>query len=114
MSKTNTVLNIKNDGMGHTDTVLTHKLINTYLNMVDLSENLPSAICFYADGVRLVTKNSPVLEELQSLESKGVQLIVCSTCLNHFDIFDDLRTGVAAGMKEIVDAQWGADKVITL
>ena len=59
-------------------------------------------------------KIPPVLEELKSLENKGVNLIVCTTCLNHFNIFENLQVGTAAGMKEIVDTQWNANKVITL
>lgn len=109
-----TVVIINNNGMGQAETALTHKLISGFLNMLDLGEKLPSAICFYAEGVRLTVSESPVLEELKSLENKGVKLIVCTTCLNHFNIFDDLQIGTAGGMKEIVDAQWNADKVITL
>ena len=113
MSK-NTVVIINNNGMGQAETTLTHKLITSFLNMLDLGEKLPVAIGFYAEGVRLTVSGSPILDELKSLEKKGVPLIVCTTCLNHFDIFNELQVGTAAGMKEIVDAQWGADKVITL
>jgi len=109
-----TVVLINNNGMGHAETQLTHKLINAFLNMLDLGEKLPSAICFYADGVKLTVSGSPVLGELRSLAEKGVSLIVCTTCLNHFGLFDDLQVGTAGGMKEIVDAQWDAQKVITL
>lgn len=112
--KSNTVIIINNNGMGQADSTLTHKLAQAFLNMLDLGEKLPTAICFYADGVKLTTDGSPVLEELQSLADKGVSLIVCTTCLNHFGIFDDLKVGSAGGMKEIVDAQWEAQKVITL
>lgn len=112
--KSNTVVIINNNGMGQADTKLTHKLVKAFLNMLDLGEKLPAAICFYADGVKLATSESPVLEELQSLADKGTSLIVCTTCLNHFEMLDDLQVGTAGGMKEIVDAQWEAEKVITL
>ncbi len=102
------------NGMGQADTTLTHKLASTYLNFLDLDDRLPESICFYAEGVKLAVKNSPVLEELRSLENKGVKLIVCTTCLNHFNLFDDLAVGEAGGMKDIVEAQWDATKVITL
>ena len=112
--KSNTVIIINNNGMGQADTQLTHKLVKAFLNMLDLGEKLPAAICFYADGVKLAVSGSPVLEELNSLADKGVSLIVCTTCLNHFQMLDDLQVGTAGGMKEIVDAQWEAEKVITL
>ena len=110
----NVAIVINGNGMGRADTALSHKLVTTFLNMLDLDEKLPRAICLYAEGVKLTTLGSPVLEELQSLADKGVELLVCTTCLNFYDIFDELQVGSAVGMKEIVAAQWRADKVITL
>ncbi len=105
---------INNDGMGQAAAELSHKLVRTWLNMLDLDDRLPRTICLYAAGVKLACTGSPVIEELQSLAGKGVELIVCTTCLNHFGLFDELQAGAAGGMKEIVDAQWSAAKVITL
>ena len=108
---------INHDGMGQADTALTHKLASAYLNVLDLQDDddrLPQAICFYADGVKLTVKGSPVLEELRSLANKGVRLVVCTTCLNFFELFDDLAVGQAGGMKDIVEVQWAVEKVITL
>lgn len=109
-----TVIVINGDGMGRAEPALAHKLVRTYLNMLDLDDRLPAAICFYAAGVKLTVPGSPVLEELGSLAGKGVALIVCTTCLNHYGIGDDPAVGTAASMKEIVDAQAAAAKVITL
>ena len=105
---------ISNNGMGQADTELGHKLVTTWLNLVDLGERLPRTICFYAEGVKLACTGSPVLEELSSLAGKGVALIVCTTCLNHYGLMDELRVGVAGGMKDIVAAQWSAAKIINL
>lgn len=105
---------INSNGMGQAETALSHKLVTTFLNMLDLDDRLPASICLYAEGVKLATAGSPVLEELGSLAAKGVNLIVCSTCLNHFGLMDELRVGQAGGMKDIVAAQWAAAKVITL
>ena len=110
-----TVIVINRNGMGHADPGLSRdKLVGAFLNMLDLDNRLPRAICFYAEGVQLTLDDSPVLEELKSLEAKGVELIVCTTCLNFYEAMDRLAVGTAAGMKEIVDAQWGAGKVITI
>jgi hypothetical protein len=55
-----------------------------------LDENnlLPAVICFYANGVQLVIKDSPVITSLKSLEAKGMHLILCSTCLNYYNLTD--------------------------
>ena len=109
-----TVIVVNNDGMGQAEPALSHKLFKAHLNMLALEDPLPRAICFYAQGVKMAITGSPVLEELGSLADKGVKLIVCTTCLNHFGVFDDLAVGTAGGMKDIVDVQDQAAKVIPL
>jgi intracellular sulfur oxidation DsrE/DsrF family protein len=100
--------------MGTGDPELQHKLIQTFLRLLDDSQTLPSAICFYTDGVRLVVEGSPVIAQLKALENKGVYLIICSTCLNFYGLADQVQVGVVGGMTDIIEAQWRADKVITL
>ena len=112
--KDDIVVLVNGNGMGQAEAELSHKLFRTWLNMLDLDDRLPQMICFYAEGVRMACAGSPVLEELESLAGKGVELVVCTTCLNHYGILDDLAVGAAGGMKEIVEAQWAAAKVITL
>lgn len=109
-----TVILITNDGMGQADLPLQHKLITTYLKLLLDSNLLPAAICFYTDGVKLVVEGSPVLEQLQALEAKGVHLVVCQTCLNYFGLAEKVKVGVVGGMTDIIEAQWRAEKVITL
>ncbi len=113
-NKHTTVLLVTNNGMGHGDEVLQHKLMATHLKLLDDSNTLPAAICFYTAGVKLVTTGSPVLDILRALEAKGVHLIICSTCLNHYGLQDQVEVGVVGGMTDIIEAQWRADKVITL
>lgn len=108
------VILISNFGMGHAPTELGLKLVQTYLNLLDLDDRLPAAICLYGEGVKLAVEGSPVLEELRSLAGKGVRLVVCTTCLNFFGLADGLLVGTAGSMKDVVDLQWGAKKVITL
>jgi len=110
----NTVIQITNNGMGKADEALQHKLVGKYLELIQLNESLPNAICFYTDGVKLVVEGSPVLKQLGELESKGVRLIVCSTCLEHFNLSDKVQLGIMGGMTDIIEAQIKAEKVITL
>jgi selenium metabolism protein YedF len=114
MSDSDTVILITRNGMGEADQVLQHKLISTYLKLLDEHDLLPGAICFYTEGVFLVVEGSPVLDTLQSLERKGVRLILCSTCLNYFELLDKVKVGIIGGMGDILEAQRQASKVITL
>lgn len=110
----NTVILITSNGMGRADEKLGQMLMVKYLELLTHNDSLPAAICFYTDGVKLVCNGSPVLEQLRGIEDKGVRLIVCSTCLNYFDLSEKVQVGIVGGMSDIIEAQVMADKVITL
>src|SRR4030042_1480576 len=114
MPDSDTVILITRNGMGEADPIWQLKLMGTYLKLLDEHDMLPGAICFYTDGVRLTVEGSPVLETLQSLERKGVHLILCSTCLNYFNLLDKAKVGIVGGMGDILEAQHLETKVLTL
>ena len=110
-----TVFVFNSYGLGQTDDaelklILTRKL----LSLIALADPLPSQICFYTDGVRLCVAGSPVLAELRALEAKGVELVLCSTCLDRFGLTDQVAVGVVGGMGDIITAITGADNAVTL
>jgi sulfur relay (sulfurtransferase) complex TusBCD TusD component (DsrE family) len=109
-----TVILIHNNGMGSADLLLQHKLIAKYFQLLMQNKSLPAAICFYTNGVHLAVTGSPVLEELKLLESKGVRLLLCSTCLEYFGLTGQVQVGIVGGMTDIIEAQVKAAKVITL
>ena len=79
MSEKSTVILVNNKGMGKGPEELQLTLLGKYLQLLSESGELPSAVCFYTEGVKLVTDGSPVLNQLLELEKKGIRLIVCST-----------------------------------
>ena len=110
----NTVLLITAEGMGSADKTLQLKLLDTYLKLMLENVQLPEAICFYTEGVKLVVEGSALLERLAQVEHKGVRLIICSTCLNYYGLTEKVRVGIVGGMPDIIEAQTRAGKVITL
>jgi hypothetical protein len=114
MSTHNTVILVTNNGMGKGPQELQLTLMTKYLELLNLQDDLPAAMCFYTEGVRLVTEGSPVIEKLRALEEKGARLVVCSTCLNYFGLIEKIKIGIVGGMGDILAAQWQAAKVITL
>jgi hypothetical protein len=109
-----TVLLITRDGMGDAEPALQQKLITVYFKLLEENNVLPAVICFYANGVRLVVEGSPVIDTLKSLEAKGVYLVLCSTCLNYYNLTEQVQVGIVGGMTDILEAQRRASKVITL
>lgn len=108
------LIQIVRDGMGDADPELQHALLRKYLLLLQENNTLPGAICFYTSGVKMVVEGSPVLDVLQALESQGVHLIVCKTCLDYSGLLEKVRVGIVGGMPDIIAAQMLADKVITL
>lgn len=100
--------------MGHADVSLQQKLVNTYLNMLLNQVPLPVAVCLYAEGVFLAASDSIVVGALEALQKRGVHIILCSTCVNHYNLRESIEVGVIGGMHDILEVQWRADKVITL
>ena len=114
MFTSDTTILITQNGMGKGSEDLQLTLIGKYLELLNQQPELPSAICFYTEGVRLVVEGSPVIEKLQALEEKGVRLVICSTCLNYFGLAEKVKIGIVGGMGDILEAQLKAGKVITL
>ena len=110
----NTVILVTNNGMGRADETLQLMLFDKYLDVLLQYSELPAAICFFTEGVKLVCEGSIVIESLKKLEGRGVRLIACATCLNYFQLTDEVQVGIVGGMGDIVEAQHKAEKIITL
>ena len=110
-----TVFVFTSNGLGHTgDAELKLLLARKFLALIAQADPLPSQICFYTDGVRLCVADSPVLPELRVLEAKGVELVLCSTCLERFGLTDQVAVGVVGGMGDIITAITQADSALTV
>ena len=90
------------DVIGEGDPELGHSLIKMFFYTLSEKPDLPSAICFMNNGVRLVTENEQTIEHLKVLEAKGVKLIVCGTCLNFYGLTEKLAVGSVTNMYTIV------------
>ena len=109
-----TAIVFNNDGLGHADEALRHKLATNYLRTLAELGQYPQAILFYAAGVKLVVDGSPCVAELRQLADAGVPLLACRTCLDFYGLMDKVVVGEIGNMLRIVEAQGQATKVITV
>lgn len=109
-----TVVLFTHFGLGDAPAELQQKLAGIFLSLLNESGTLPGKLLFYTNGVKLVCEGSPVLDQLRALEAKGVEIIICSTCLNYFNLMDKVQVGIAGGMPDILEAMTRAEKVITV
>ena len=105
---------VANDCMGHGDDELGSKLMLSFLKTLkEMGEELWRLV-FVNNGVKLTTGDAEVLPVLKEYEEQGLHIMVCGTCLTHFNLLDEKRVGDTTNMLDIVTAMQLADKVINI
>lgn len=111
---TNTVILFTRNGMGDGPAELQTVLAGKFLSLIQDAGTLPAKVLFYTDGVKLACEGSPVLDSLRGLESKGVELLLCKTCLDYFGVIDRVAVGIVGGLPDIIEAMQKAEKVLSV
>jgi sulfur relay (sulfurtransferase) complex TusBCD TusD component (DsrE family) len=109
-----TILVFTHNGMGDAPSDLQQKLALKFLQLNLDANLLPAKILFYTEGVKLACEGSPVIDELKIMQDRGVELILCSTCLDYFGLRDQVQVGIVGGMPDIIEAMNAAEKIISL
>jgi len=109
-----TAILIKSSLFGEGDPELGGILMKSFLFSLNELEGKVAHMIFMNSGVRLTTGESPVLEHLQALEQKGVEVLSCGTCLDFYNVKDKLMVGKVTNMYTAVEILTGADRVLTI
>ena len=89
-------------------------LMKSFLNTLWDSEPKPTRLLFINEGVLLTIEDSEVLDALKLLDSNGVEIYSCGTCLEYYGLKDKLQVGVVTNMYDIVNSLLVADKIIKI
>ena len=89
-------------------------LIRGFFHTLGEVEPIPDTIIFFNSGVKLVVEGSPVVEDLQALHERGVEILACGTCLGYYGLKDKVAVGEVSNMYTIAEAMLGAGKVVNL
>lgn len=105
---------VATDRIGFGDDDLGLKLmINFIKTLKEIQPDLWKLV-FVNNGVKLTIAGSAVLEDLKALVKNGAQILVCGTCLTHFNLLDKKAVGETTNMLDIVVAMQMANKVINI
>ena len=102
------------DRMGFGDDELGKKLMIAFIKTLEEMGDELWRLIFVNNGVKLSVSGSPVLDSLEKYEKEGLQILVCGTCLTHFDLLEQKQVGETTNMLDIVTAMQLADKVIKI
>ena len=105
---------VASDRMGRGDDELGAKLLLNFLKTLKEMGHELWRLVLINNGVKLTVEGSEALPVLQGLEHDGVQILVCGTCLNHFNLLAKKMVGETTNMLDIVTAMQLSDKVINV
>jgi selenium metabolism protein YedF len=109
-----TLVLITKNTMGSGDDMLGAGLMLNLLNTLNEMGEALWRLVFLNSGVKLTIEGAETLPAIQHLEAQGVNVLVCGTCLNHFNLLDRKRVGETTNMLDIVTSLQLADKVISV
>lgn len=98
--------------MGTGDPKLGTALMKAFVFALTRQDRLPETILCYNTGAYLTTEGSELLEDFKLLESEGVQILTCGTCLDFYGIREKLAVGGVTNMYEIVERMEAAERLI--
>jgi selenium metabolism protein YedF len=108
------VLMVSSDTMGRGEAELGNILIRGFFHTLGEVSPLPQTIVLVNTGVKLACEESQVLEDLNALESAGIEMLVCGTCLGYFELTGKLAAGQVSNMYDIAETLLRAGKVVNL
>lgn len=110
----NFVILISSDKLGSGDDKLGTALMKSYMFALSESDVIPKTLIFLNSGVKLTSHGSEVIESIQKLEGKGVEILSCGTCLDFYNLKEKLLIGTVSNMYTIVEKMNNAANTIKL
>lgn len=108
----NIVVALASDEMGIGDEKLGHILMKGFVYALTEREQLPQTVLLYNRGAFLSVEGSQSLADLKLLETQGVEILTCGTCLNHYGLADKLGVGSATNMYAIAEKMLLASLIV--
>ncbi len=106
------VVYINSHLLGEGDEALGSFLMKAFLKTLLDLDTQPNRLILVNSGVRLAAEDSKVLESLQGLSEKGVEIACCGTCIDFYKLKGKTKVGIISNMYDIVQSMIEADRVI--
>lgn len=98
--------------MGTGDAKLGTSLMKAFVFALTKQDQLPDTILCYNTGAYLTCEGADTLEDLKLLESEGVTVLTCGTCLDFYGLKEKLAVGGVTNMYDIVERMENAAQII--
>lgn len=98
--------------MGTGDAKLGTALMKAFVFALTKQDQLPETILCYNTGAYLTCEGADTLEDLKLLESEGVTILTCGTCLDFYGLKETLAVGGVTNMYDIVERMENAVSIV--
>jgi selenium metabolism protein YedF len=94
------------------DAALGWVLVQGLLETLKAIEPMPTHLILYSRGVLLAMADAATLPALQAIAQRGIDILLCGTCVDHFEKKAAVRVGEIANMLKLLEIQLAAGKVL--
>lgn len=94
------------------DAALGRVLMQGLLATLEAIEPAPTHLILYSRAVLLAMDGAATLPALQALAQRGIAILLCGTCVDHFEKKQAVRVGEIANMLKLLEIQLAAGKVL--
>jgi hypothetical protein len=105
---------IPHDGMVPSNNGHKRETLEELIDVLLQSDPIPATLCFYTAGVRWLTRDSPVLSELQEIRRRGAEIVGCRGCLSEAGLLDAVAVGRLDTQDQIDDILRNAHHTMVL
>ena len=112
MCKKGLLIVLSANTMGTGDPKLGTSLMKAFVFALTKQDQLPETVLCYNTGAYLTCEGADTLEDLKLLESEGVTVLTCGTCLDFYGLKEKLAVGGVTNMYDIVERMENAEKIV--
>lgn len=95
---------ILSDELGRGERELGEVLMKGFLYTLSQTEPLPKKLVLLNSAIRLSTVNEETVAHLKDMEARGTEVYSCGTCLNFYNLAEELKVGLIGNMYDVVEA----------
>jgi selenium metabolism protein YedF len=107
------VVTLASDAVGRGPVELGRVLAKGLIETLKVVEPAPTHLILYSSGILLAVDDSPLADSLRAIEARGIKVMICGTCVEHYGKKDEIHVGQISNMLSLLEVQIAAGKIIS-
>jgi hypothetical protein len=114
MEKSNLVIGVAHDGVTQDRDGKERQAFENLVRVLLSHAKIPATLCFYTEGVRWLTCESPYIDELKEISARGADILACRATMSQAGLLDQLAVGRLTAPDRIDDMLLQAEHAMVL